>query len=110
VNKLSKKFLSKYNITHPDEKPPEGYVYIIQNGNRFKIGKTKNDPNLRKNNLTLKEAGKLVFSCKYKNYHYKEKEFHLLLNDKRVYGSEWFEELDGNDFYKVENWKNEDKI
>jgi hypothetical protein len=106
----SKKFLSKHKLSLPGDPPLIGFVYIIQNGNRFKIGKTKNDPKIRKKSLTLEEAGVLIYYCKYINYHHKEREFHLLMKEKRVNNSEWFEDLDSIDIEKLKAWKNEDKI
>jgi hypothetical protein len=90
--------------------PPQGHVYIIKNGNRFKIGKTKNDPKLRMAQLSLKESGELIYSQLYNYYHHIEKELHLILKDKRVENSEWFEDLNEFDMDIVRAWRESDKI
>ena len=106
----SKQFLAKHKVKNPESLPEEGYVYIIKSGNRFKIGKTKRHPTKRKKDLTLAEAGELIYFQKYKNYHFIEKEIHLLLQDKRVITSEWFEDIDEADLEKIKEWKEKDKI
>jgi len=105
VSLISNSFLQKHNIKNPFIDDPIGYVYIIKNGNRYKIGKTKNHPCRRAEQLTLGSAGEIIYFCKYKNYHHIEKELHLLMKDKRILNSEWFDGLYAEDIKLLEEWK-----
>lgn len=69
-----------------------GFVYLLlgENG-KYKIGKSKN-PERRCKELSLSscENHELIHKFKVKNPHLKEKELHLMFNEKRTH-SEWFE-------------------
>ncbi len=90
--------------------PPLGYVYIIKNGNNYKIGKTSKDPKLRLKQLTLGEVGEIIYTAKYYNYSNIEKELHLLAQYQRIGKSEWFDSLNEDILLILTTWKESEKI
>lgn len=78
--------------TKPEEITPKiGEVYLIKGeNNRYKIGYSKN-AKARTEALRISscENHELVHKFKVQNPHLKEKELHLMFNEKRTH-SEWF--------------------
>ena len=101
----SKKFLNRMRISLPKE--DIGYVYIFKLRNMIKIGKSVNHPKKRMKQLSISESAELHYFNKYINYHYIEKEFHVLLKNKRITNSEWFEDVTEEEIEFLKNWKKE---
>jgi hypothetical protein len=104
----SKKFLKKMKVKLETE--DIGYIYIFKMGDLIKIGKTKNHPSLRMKQLSISESADLYYTNKYKNYSNIEREFHFLMKDKRVKGSEWFSEVTEEEIEKLKEWKKENIV